>query len=90
MLYELLKIIVLVFGTLAMYTAVISVLQIPEVITSLPAKARHTIEVVGALFIIGAWLISPGEALTGAMALIGLMLLLTPTSARKLSLVYAD
>ncbi|MCB9078887.1 MAG: hypothetical protein H6631_14890 [Anaerolineaceae bacterium] len=84
MFYEVLKIMVLILGPLVTYLAVVSVLQAPELIVKLPAPARYLIEFVGGSFIVGAWLVPPAEALTGAMALIGLLLLLTPMTAHKL------
>ncbi|MCB0162729.1 MAG: hypothetical protein KDI79_00795 [Anaerolineae bacterium] len=84
MFYEGLKIIVLILGPLVTYLAVVGVLQAPELIVKLPAAVRYTIEIIGGSFIVGAWLVPPAESLTGAMALIGLLLLLTPMTARKL------
>lgn len=81
MLYEILKIVVLVFGPLLIFSALSVTFQAPELITSLPMAARRTIEVVGALFILGAWFVSFG----GAMAFIGLILLAAPLMASKLS-----
>lgn len=81
MLYEILKIIVMVFGPLVIFSALRVAFQAPELITSLPVAARHTIEGVGALFILGAWFVPFG----GAMAFIGLILLAAPLMASKLS-----
>jgi len=85
MLYEILKVIVLVFGPLAVYTCLRATLEVPELITELPTVARRLIEIVGAMFIIGAGFVPYVGALGGAMAVIGLLLLLTPLTARKLS-----
>lgn len=81
MLYEVLKIVVLVFGPLLIFSALSITFQAPELITSLPPATRRTIEVVGALFIMGAWFVPFG----GAMAFIGLILLAAPLAASKLS-----
>ncbi len=81
MLYEILKIVVLVFGPLLIFSALRVVFQAPELLTSLPAAARRTIETVGVLFIVGAWFVPFG----GAMAFIGLILLAAPLMASKLS-----
>ena len=81
MLYEILKFIVVVFGPILIFAASRVTLQAPELITSLPTAVRHTIEVVGALFVVSAWFVPFG----GAMAFIGLILLATPLVASKLS-----
>lgn len=81
MLYEVLKIVVLVFGPLLIFSILRIAFQAPELITSLPVAARHTIEAAGALFIVGAWFVPFG----GAVAFIGLILLTAPLMASKLS-----
>ena len=83
--YEILKIIVLVLGPVLIYTTLKVTLQVPEMITTLPTAARRAIEAVGALFVIGALFVSYVTPLSGAMALIGLVLLATPLVAGKLS-----
>ena len=90
MFYDIVRILVLIFGIAAIYMLVVSTLQAPEVIVKLPAKVLYTIETIGGLFIMSAWLVPPSEALTGALALIGLLFLITPTTARKLSQAYAE
>lgn len=83
--YEVLKIIVLVLGPVLIYSALRVTFQVPELITALPTAARHAIEAVGALFVIGALFVSYVAPFSGAMALIGLILLATPLAADKLS-----
>ena len=87
MLYETLKIAVAVLGPLVIYTTVISTMQVPDQIMALPAAVRHTIEAIGALFIVGAWFMTyaSGLSISGGLALIGLLLLITPLVARQLS-----
>jgi hypothetical protein len=83
--YEVLKIIVLVLGPVLIYSALRITFQVPELITALPTAGRRIIEAVGALFIVGAWFVAYVEPFSGAMALIGLVLLATPFAADKLS-----
>jgi hypothetical protein len=85
MLYEILKIIVLVFGPLVIYTAIRTIAEAPELVTALPTTAHRVIEVVGAIFMFGACFVAYVGPLSGGMALIGLILLATPLAARKLS-----
>ncbi len=85
MLYEILKMVVAIGGPLVIYLSVTSTLQSPELITALPAVVRRGIQVLGAAFIVGAWLVGYTGALSGAMALVGLLLLITPPVARHLS-----
>ena len=90
MLYDVLKVVVLVFGPLAIYTCLRATLEVPELVANLPLLVRRSIELVGALFIIGALFADYVGSLGGAMAVIGLLLLLTPLTARKLSQSRAD
>lgn len=85
--YETLNIMIAVLGPLVIYTTVISTIQLPDQITALPAAVRHAIEAIGALFIIGSWFLAYAESvsISGGLALIGLMLLVTPLVARQLS-----
>lgn len=90
MLYEILKILVVVLGPIAVYAAIRAALEAPELVTALPAAVQRTIEVVGVLFVAGAWLLAEGTPLAGGMVLIGLILLLTPLTAHKLSQLNPD
>ncbi|MCG3209457.1 MAG: hypothetical protein FOGNACKC_03084 [Anaerolineae bacterium] len=83
MLYEILKMVVAISGPLVIYLTVTSMVQSPELIMALPAVVRRGIQAIGAAFIVGAWLVT--GTLSGAMALVGLLLLITPPVARKLS-----
>ncbi|MCB0192201.1 MAG: hypothetical protein KDJ65_09695 [Anaerolineae bacterium] len=90
MFYDILRILMLIVGTAAIYMLVVSTLQVPEAVAALPARVLNTLEAIGGLLIVGAWLVPPAESLTGALALIGLLFLITPTTARKLSQAYAE
>ncbi len=90
MLYEFLKIIVLVFGPIAVYSAIRAALEVPELVTALPAVVQRAIEVVGVLFVVGGWLLTQAAPLNGGMVLIGLILLFTPLTAHKLSQLNPD
>jgi hypothetical protein len=85
MLYEILKIVVFVFGPLLIFSALSVAFQAPEMITSLPRAGRRAIEVLGVLFIVAAWFVTYVAPFGGAMAFIGLILLATPLLASKLS-----
>jgi hypothetical protein len=80
---EILKTLVVTLGPLVAYVTVLGVTQTPELVASLPATARHAIEAIGAMLIVAA-LLSIGT-LGGALALIGILLLLTPITARYLT-----
>jgi hypothetical protein len=88
--YEILKIIVFVFGPVAVYAALRATLEIPELVTALPTAVRRAIEAVGAMYIIGAWFVAGVVPFSNAMVVIGLVLLATPFVARKLSQSRAD
>ena len=83
--YEILKVIVLVFGPVIIYMALRVTLQVPELITALPTAARRAIEAAGALLIVGSWFATYVAPFSGAMVLIGLVLLATPLAAHKVS-----
>ncbi|GAB4425344.1 MAG: hypothetical protein Kow0031_04900 [Anaerolineae bacterium] len=80
---EIFKAVVVTLGPLVIYVTVMGVMQIPEMITALPATVRRAMETTGALLIIAAWL-SIGS-LGGALALLGLLLLAAPAAARLLT-----
>ncbi len=83
--YEILKIVVLVFGPVVVYTTLRATFEVPEMIASLPTTFLRTIQAVGGILMVSAWFGAYVGSLAGPMAWIGLMLLTSPLVARKLS-----
>lgn len=83
--YEILKIVVLAFGPVVIYTTLRATFEVPELIAGLPVALHRTIQAVGAMFTVGALFGNHVGSLAGPMALIGLMLLTSPFVAHKLS-----
>lgn len=75
--------IVITLGPVLIYTTVALALQLPELVAGWPAAVRHSIEAVGGLMVVGAWLTI--DTVGGALAVLGLLLLVAPSVARYLS-----
>jgi hypothetical protein len=75
----------MVLGPIAVYVAFRVTLEIPEVVAELPTAGRRAIEALGVLFVVGALLLVQDAPFNRAMAFIGLVLLVTPLAAHKLS-----
>lgn len=82
---DILTIIVVTLGPVLIYATVALVLQLPELVAGWSAGVRHSIEVAGGFLVAMAWLTI--DTVGGALAMLGLLLLLAPTVARYLSQV---
>lgn len=80
---DLFTLIVVTLGPVLIYTTVTMMLQLPELVTGWPAAVRHSIEVCGGTMVAAAWLTI--DTIGGALAVLGLLLLVAPTVARYLS-----
>jgi hypothetical protein len=83
--YEILKIVVIVFGPVILFTVSRATLEIPEQVAALPMAAHRALELAGVLFLAGALLLPQAMPFNSAMVILGLVLLATPFTARKLS-----
>jgi uncharacterized membrane protein YgdD (TMEM256/DUF423 family) len=80
MFYQTLNTMIIVLVPMVIYITLFCMINAPDLVTTMPTSAHRAIELVGALLMVaGVFLFS------GALAIIGLLLLITPIGARYIN-----